>query len=71
MGYGGFVAGAYDIGPLTIRGLVNLSEGANSYLYLSGGLFNGADAYIDSNGNLQTLSGKGRRSAFLIRFPHT
>ncbi|WP_444678185.1 DcaP family trimeric outer membrane transporter [Halomonas sp. E19] len=59
MGYGGFVAGAYDIGPLTIRGLVNLSEGANSYLYLSGGLFNGADAYIDSNGNLQTLSGKG------------
>ena len=57
MGYGAFAAGAYHAGPVTLRAIVNASEGANSYLYLSGDYFNGADAYVDTNGKLQTLSG--------------
>ena len=59
MGYGAFAAGAYHAGPVTLRAIVNASEGANSYLYLSGDYFNGADAYVDTNGNLKTLSGDG------------
>ncbi|CDG53829.1 hypothetical protein E0L35_24890 [Halomonas sp. ATBC28] len=59
MGYGAFAAGAYHAGPVTLRAIVNASEGANSYLYLSGDYFNGADAYVDTNGKLQTLSGVG------------
>ncbi|AJY52922.1 MULTISPECIES: DcaP family trimeric outer membrane transporter [Halomonadaceae] len=59
MGYGAFAAGAYHAGPVTLRAIVNASEGANSYLYLSGDYFNGADAYVDTNGKLQTLSGDG------------
>ena len=53
MGYGAFAAGAYHAGPVTLRAIVN------SYLYLSGDYFNGADAYVDTNGKLQTLSGDG------------
>jgi len=59
MGYAAFLAGAYNAGPLTVRGIVNMSEGANSYLYLSGDVFNGADAYVNQNGALETLSGRG------------
>ena len=59
MGYGAFAAGAYQAGPVTLRAIVNTSEGANSYLYLAGDYFNGADAYVDTNGKLQTLSGDG------------
>ena len=59
MGYGAFAAGAYHAGPVTLRAIVNASEGANSYIYLSGDFFNGADAYVDTNGKLQTLSGDG------------
>jgi len=59
MGYGAFAAGAYQAGPVTLRAIVNTSEGANSYLYLAGDYFNGADAYVDINGNLKTLSGDG------------
>ena len=59
MGYGAFAAGAYHAGPVTLSAIVNASEGANSYLYLSGDYFNGADAYVDTNGKLQTLSGVG------------
>jgi hypothetical protein len=64
MGYGTFAGGSYDIGPLTLRGIVHTSEGANSYLYLSGDYFNGADAYVDTNGKLQTLSGDGGAAGF-------
>ncbi|WP_338072216.1 DcaP family trimeric outer membrane transporter [Billgrantia desiderata] len=59
MGYGAFAGGSYGIGPVTLRGIVHASEGANSYLYLSGDFFNGADAYVDTDGKLQTLSGNG------------
>lgn len=59
MGYGALAAGAYHAGPVTLRAIVNASEGANSYLYLSGDYFNGADAYVDTSGELETLSGDG------------
>jgi len=69
MGYAAFLAGAYNAGPLTVRGIVNMSEGANSYLYLSGDLFNGADAYVNQNGALETLSGRGHQRVSLINLP--
>ncbi|AOY89994.1 hypothetical protein BKP64_18520 [Marinobacter salinus] len=40
---------------ITVRGAINYTDGANSYLYRSGG----ADAYIDVNGDLENLSGMG------------
>jgi hypothetical protein len=59
MGYAGFLAGAYKVGLLTLRGIVHATEGANSYLYDSGSSFNGADAFVTDSGELETLSGVG------------
>lgn len=59
MGYAGFLAGAYELGLVKLRGIVHATEGANSYLYDSGSSFNGADAYVTQEGELETLSGTG------------
>ena len=40
---------------ITVRGAVNYADGANSYIYISGG----DDAYLDSNGDLENISGMG------------
>lgn len=40
---------------ISIQGAVNYTDGANGYLYLSGGL----DAYEEPNGDLETITGIG------------
>ncbi|BBM06238.1 hypothetical protein HAALTHF_53210n [Vreelandella aquamarina] len=71
MGYGAFAAGAYHAGPVTLRAIVNASEGANSYLYLSGDYFNGADAYVDTNGSCKRYLAIAEPLVFLIKYHHT
>lgn len=55
-GFGAFVAGKMAVSDMvTIQGTLSYSNGANSYLYRSG-----ADsAYIDGDGDLETISGFG------------
>ncbi|WP_018719379.1 DcaP family trimeric outer membrane transporter [Arhodomonas aquaeolei] len=60
MGYGGFVAGSYDMGAFSFQGTVNYVDGATSYLYQSGySDFNAPDAYIEADGDLETVSAWG------------
>ena len=44
---------------VTIQGTVSYTNGANSYLYRSGDNFGAASAYVDANGNVETVSGFG------------
>ncbi len=56
MGYAVFGAAKLTLTDMvSIQGVVNYSDGANGYLYRSGG----ADAYVDGNGDLESLSGIG------------
>lgn len=56
MGYAAFGAVSMALSDMiTLRGVINVTEGANGYLYRSGG----DDAYIDGNGDLETISGVG------------
>ena len=56
LGYGVFGAAKFQITDMvSIQGNLQYTDGANSYLYLSGG----DDAYIDSNDSLETVSGFG------------
>ncbi|MEP1213652.1 MAG: DcaP family trimeric outer membrane transporter [Marinobacter sp.] len=56
MGYAVFGAASMGLSDMiTIRGAINYTDGANAYLYRSGG----DDAYIDANGDLETISGMG------------
>lgn len=44
---------------ITIQGTLTYSDGANSYLYRSGDDFGAASAYVDANGDVETISGYG------------
>jgi hypothetical protein len=56
MAYAVFGAASMALSDMiSIRGAINYTDGANTYLYRSGG----ADAYIDGNGDLENLSGMG------------
>ncbi|MGF2734017.1 DcaP family trimeric outer membrane transporter [Marinobacter sp. DUT-1] len=57
MGYAAFGAASMALSDMiTIRGVINYTDGANGYLYRSGG----ADAYIDpTTGDLETITGVG------------
>ncbi|AKO53693.1 hypothetical protein ABA45_15700 [Marinobacter psychrophilus] len=60
IGVGAFVAAKLALNDtFSIQGQVNVSEGANGYLWRSGSNYYGQDAYIDSNGDLETISGYG------------
>jgi len=56
MGYAVFGAAKLAVtNMISIQGAVNYSDGANGYLYRSGG----DDVYVDGNGDLESLSGIG------------
>ncbi|MBD3639739.1 MAG: hypothetical protein HUJ18_01970 [Marinobacter sp.] len=56
LGYAVFGAASMAVSDMiTVRGAINYTDGANAYLYRSGG----ADAYVDANGDLETISGMG------------
>lgn len=56
MGFAVFgAAGMAITDMISIQGAINYTDGANAYLYRSGG----ADAYLDGNGDLENLSGIG------------
>lgn len=59
-GVGAFAAATFDVtNAVSIQGAVNYSDGTNAYLYRSGSNFAGADAYVDPDGNLETIEGYG------------
>ncbi|MBM6550163.1 DcaP family trimeric outer membrane transporter [Marinomonas ostreistagni] len=58
MGFGAFTGVDVDMGGVTLHAVVNYSDGANGYLYRSGGNFGGTDAYLDGN-DLETVSAYG------------
>ncbi|WP_111495291.1 MULTISPECIES: DcaP family trimeric outer membrane transporter [Marinobacter] len=56
MGYGAFAAARFSLTDrITIQGAVNYSDGTTSYLYIAPG----PDAFLDSDGDLETVSGYG------------
>ena len=57
-GVGAFTGVNVNLGSVTLHGVVNYSNGANGYLYRSGGNFIGTDAYLH-NGDLETVSAWG------------
>ena len=60
IGFGAFVAGKLALNDMiSVQGALNYSDGANSYLYRSGSNFYEADAYVDGNGDVETISGFG------------
>ncbi|MFB4203757.1 DcaP family trimeric outer membrane transporter [Arhodomonas sp. KWT2] len=59
-GYGAFAAASYNFGAVTVRGALDYTDGATSYLYQSGfEHFFAADGYIDANGDLETVKAWG------------
>ncbi|WP_148864147.1 DcaP family trimeric outer membrane transporter [Marinobacter fonticola] len=60
IGYGAFAAvtlSATD--SLKLYGVINYTNGANTYLYRSGENFAAEDGYVDGSGNLELISGYG------------
>jgi len=56
LGFATFVAANMALSDIiTIQGSLSYTDGANSYLYRAGG----ASGYVDSNGDLDTVSGYG------------
>ncbi|WP_440997515.1 DcaP family trimeric outer membrane transporter [Arhodomonas sp. SL1] len=58
LGYGAFVGMSYDMGAMSIQGVINYTDGAASYLYHSGKGFYGTDAYVDG-GSIETVEAWG------------
>ncbi|WP_231870816.1 DcaP family trimeric outer membrane transporter [Marinomonas aquimarina] len=58
VGFGAFTGVDVNMGAVTLHAVVNYSDGANAYLYRSGGNFGGTDAYLH-NGDLETVSAWG------------
>ncbi|RMJ04411.1 hypothetical protein DOQ08_01732 [Marinobacter litoralis] len=59
-GFATFVAAKMMLTDMiTLQGTLSYSDGANSYLYRSGENFGAASAYVDSNGDVETISGYG------------
>ena len=60
IGYGAFLAGKIAITDMiSIQGAINYADGANAYVYRAGSSFAGADAYVDANGDLETIEAVG------------
>lgn len=56
IGYDGFLAGKIAITDMiSIQGAINYSDGANAYVYRAGSNFGGPDAYVDANGDVETI----------------
>ncbi|GGC61738.1 hypothetical protein GCM10011362_07720 [Marinobacter halophilus] len=56
MGYGVFGAAKFKASDMiSVQGSINYTDGANSYLYLSGA----SDGFVDANDDLETVSGIG------------
>lgn len=59
-GFGAFLSAKMSVTDMiTIQGNVSYSDGANSYLYRSGENFGAASAYVDADGDVETISGYG------------
>jgi hypothetical protein len=59
MGYAVFGAASLNLSDmLTVRAGINLTDGANGYLWRSGSNYYGASAYMDGN-NIETIAGYG------------
>ncbi len=60
IGYAAFLAGKIAITDMiSIQGAINFADGASAYVYRSGSNFAGADAYVDGNGDLETIEAVG------------
>lgn len=61
VGYATFVEGALALNDMfTIRGSLTYTDGGNNHLYRAGDIgFGGEVAYVDGNGDLETISGYG------------
>ncbi|MFP3976455.1 DcaP family trimeric outer membrane transporter [Marinobacter sp. KMM 10035] len=60
IGFGVFGAGKLAVtDKLNIQGAINYTDGANQYLWRSGTNYGAADAYMKSDGSLETISGFG------------
>ncbi|CCG96623.1 conserved hypothetical protein; putative exported protein [Marinobacter nauticus ATCC 49840] len=59
-GFATFVAAKMALTDMiTVQGTLSYTDGANSYLYRSGDNFGADSAYVDSSGDLETISGYG------------
>lgn len=59
-GFATFVAAKMALTDMiTIQGTLSYTDGANSYLYRSGDNFGADSAYVDSSGDVETISGYG------------
>ncbi|MBR9870386.1 MAG: hypothetical protein GYB26_04540 [Gammaproteobacteria bacterium] len=59
-GFATFVAAKMMLTDMiTLQGTLSYSDGANSYLYRSGENFGAASAYVDGNGDVETIAGYG------------
>lgn len=59
-GFATFVAAKMALSDMiTVQGTLSYTDGANSYLYRSGENFGAASAYVDGEGNVETISGYG------------
>ncbi len=59
-GFATFVAANMALTEMiTIQGTLSYTDGANSYLYRSGENFGAESAYVDTNGDVETITGYG------------
>jgi hypothetical protein len=59
IGFAGFVAGRFELTDVfSVQGALNISEGANGYLWRSGSNYYGPSAYLDGD-SLETIGGFG------------
>ncbi|WP_449284381.1 DcaP family trimeric outer membrane transporter [Marinobacter sp. PE14] len=60
IGYAAFLAGKVAITDMiSIQGAINFADGANAYIYRPGSNFGGPDAYLDANGDVETIEAVG------------
>lgn len=60
IGYAAFLAGKVAITDMiSIQGAINFADGANAYVYRPGANFGGPDAYLDANGDVETIEAVG------------
>ncbi|MFT6914902.1 MAG: hypothetical protein ACJAWL_001201 [Motiliproteus sp.] len=60
MGFATFVAAKMAVTEmLSIQGTLSYSDGANAYLYRSGENFGAEDAYLNTDGSLESIAGYG------------
>lgn len=58
LGFAVFGSAKFSVSDtVSIQGNVNYTNGANGYLWRSGTNYYGEDAYVDANGNVETITG--------------